>query len=162
MYLRRIKYKDRIYYYLTRKQAGSNQEDRLATLGSLTNPTPNQELQLITRWLLTLLGGSEASTQKSLGTEKQVTASRLSEYGKNFDLDKCLAELRAIYVKYGAITKTILDKQARPNGDLSWGVQTVLANLKRRELSLKKVFEAIRKNRSESIRTVPTSVENYL
>ncbi len=148
MYLRKIKYKDHIYYYLTRKTQNSNQEERIATIGMLSNPTPDQELQLVSCWVLQLMSGGERASQRTIEMAKTLAASREAIIGKTFDIDQCLQEMRTIYLKYGKITKTILEKQARPNGELSWGTTTVLNQLRNRGLTLAQVF-TIAKNNSD-------------
>ena len=140
MYLRKIKYKESIYYYLTRKTDSTSQEERLATIGMLSNPTPDQELQLVTCWALQLISGTERSSQKIIEMAKTLAASREANQGKSFDIDKCLEELRSIYLKYGKISKALLEKQARPNGELSWGTTTLTNQLRNRGMTWSQVF----------------------
>lgn len=45
------------------------------------------------------------------------------------------------------ISKLLLEKKARPNGEISWGVQTIFKNLKRRGKTLNEVFCNIRREK---------------
>ena len=147
MYIKKVKYKNRTYYYLGRKISGSALEDRLATIGALDCPTSDEEIQLLTCWALRLLSGSDVAMQNCIEMGRAVTCSHHAENGKSFDLGKCLQELSAIYLKYGKISKLLLEKQARPSGELSWGTSTVLNQLRNRGLSLAQVFEMARGER---------------
>ncbi len=141
MFVRRVKYKDSTYYYLARRIPGTEKHEFLAKLGSLSNPTPHQEDVLVKNWATALVYGTERSGQKYAEKEKLIFSSKISECGKTFDLEKCLAEFRQVYKKYGSITKTLLEKTARPNGEISWGTTTILNQLRNRGLTLKSAFE---------------------
>ncbi len=144
MFVRRVKYKSSIYYYLARRIPGTDKHEFLAKLGSLSNPTSHQEDLLVKNWATSLVCGTERSGQKFVEKEKLISTSKISECGKTFDLDQCLTEFCQIYKKYGTITKTLLEKTARPNGEISWGTTTILNQLRNRGLTLKKVFEKIK------------------
>ena len=117
MFVRRVEYKTSTYYYLARKIPGTDKHAFLAKLGSLDALTPHQEDLLLKSWATSLIYGTEQSLQKNLEREKLIAASKASECGRTFDLDQCLTEFRAVYKKYDSITKTLLEKTARPTGD---------------------------------------------
>jgi hypothetical protein len=144
MFVRRVKLKSSTYYYLARRIPGTNKHEFLAKLGSLASPSPCQEDALIKTWAAALIHGIERSSQKALERERLILASREREYGRGFELDKCLQEFRQVYKKYGFITKTLLEKTARPNGEISWGTTTILNQLRNRHLTLKEVFDSIK------------------
>ncbi len=139
MFVKKVKNGGKFYYYMARK-SGQGKIEILANLGRLETASANQEDELVVKWARSALRGVEAAGQKDIAHEKALHASKVSEQGKDFDMDKLMRELGAIKKKYGKLSKQLLEKRARPNGELSWGVSTVLNNLRRRGMSLKECF----------------------
>lgn len=144
MFLKKVKYKETTYYYLMRRVAGSERQEQLASLGTVLNTSPYQEEELIKNWVTSLLVGGEEKLQAGLRRSFEVKKSREKAFGKVFDLDKILTELQLINKKYGYLSKLLLEKTARPNGELSIATSTLTNQLRNRGMSLTQLFEMAR------------------
>jgi hypothetical protein len=144
MFLKKVKWKNTTYYYLMRRAPGDGRQEQLTSLGSIEDASPYKEEELVKTWITTLLVGGEQSHQAALELRKDISKSRLKEFGRSFDLQKCIEEFRAVHKKYGHLSKQLLEKQARPNGDLSWGTSTILNQLRNRGMTLAQTFEVAR------------------
>ena len=141
MFVKKVKYKNTTYYYLMRRVPGTNDQEQLSILGSVDNESAYKEEDLVRNWVISLLSGGEKKRQEYLEFRKNISKTRIRDLGKCFDLEKCLFELKAIHKKYGHLSKQLLEKKARPNGDLSWGTTTLLNQLRNRGISLAQAFE---------------------
>lgn len=141
MFLKKTHHKITTYYYLMRKLPGVDRHEMLASLGSLEHASPLQEEELIRSWFIALLSGAERAHQGIMETKKRIAKSKNRERGRTFDLEQCIQELRAVHKKHGRISKLLLEKKARPNSEISWGVSTILNQLKNRGMTLSQAFE---------------------
>ncbi len=147
MFLKKVKYKEITYYYLMRRVAGSEQQEQLASLGSITNESPYKEEDLIKCWMNALLVGGENKYQLDLRRRLDVKKSREKAFGKVFDQERILTELQNINKKYGYLSKQLLEKTARPNGELSIATSTLTNQLRNRGMSLTQLFEMAKTKR---------------
>lgn len=146
MFLKRVKWKNTTYYYLMRRAPQDGHQEQLTSLGSIEDASLYKEQELIYKWITALLAGTEKSHQTALEIKKNITKSKLKDFGRDFDLQKCISELRAVNKKYGRLTKKLLENMARPNGELTWGTSTILKQLRNRGMSLAEVFEIAKRS----------------
>ncbi len=166
MFIRKREQKSGTYYYLCR-YLGEEKQEALELIGRLDEASPAREMDLIRDWGLSLLAGANVARQKQLQLKSKIERPVQNE----FDFRKCYVELTNIHRRYGSLTKTLLEKEARPKGELSWGTQTLLNNFKKRSLTLAEVFEAVRrgvdpdaflkKNRNKKVESTPLDYADF-
>lgn len=143
MFVKRVRTGKRTYYYISRYQAGTDKQETLARIGSIDGESPMLEKKLLHDWIDELIINGSVARDKRLVDVQQTKKAKEHQQGRSFDYDRCVDELRQVFKKYGKISKILLEKQARPNREISWGVQTIFKNLKRRGKTLGEVFALV-------------------